>query len=192
MVSAMLRIPAVEVALYKLPPEDWQRVWVMYSGFEPKAQFQGLPPATPTQLQEWLSGLQQAKADQFVLAVGERVVGHSILCHGPRRGEAELAIFLHQKFRGRGLGRHLLLCTLNYGCKQLGLTRVWLSVQGANPHARHLFETAGFRPVGQDDPFALELELERPLHSEKCKGEACAIFREPPPQILDVRPDKVS
>jgi RimJ/RimL family protein N-acetyltransferase len=188
----MLRKPAMEVALYKLPPDDWQRVWVMYLSFEPKAQFQGLPPAQPDQLREWLHELQRTAADQFVVAVGERMVGHSMLCHGPRRGEAELAIFLHQKFRGRGLGRQLLLCTLNYGCKQLGLARVWLSVQGANPHALHLFESVGFRPVGDANPLALELEMERPLHCEKCKGDACAIFSEPPPQTVKVRPDKLS
>ena len=188
----MLWKPVVNVVLYRLPPEDWQRVWVMYLGFEPKAQFQGLPPATPVQLCEWLSTLRREGVDQFVLAFGERIVGHSILCHGPRHGEAELAIFLHQKFRGRGLGRRLLLCTLNYGCKQLGLSRVWLSVQGSNPRAQRLFEGVGFRPIAGHDPLAWELEMERPLHCEKCKGDACAIFCQPPPQTMNVHPDKVS
>src|ERR1043166_4682260 len=151
MVSAMLRQLAVEVALYKLPPDDWRCVWVMYLGFEPKAQFQGLPPASPEQLCLWLQSLHRKDVDQFVLAVGERIIGHSMLCRGPQQDEAELAIFLHQKFRGRGLGRRLLLCTLNYGCKKLELSRVWLSVQGANPRAMHLFESLGFTPVGGRD-----------------------------------------
>jgi RimJ/RimL family protein N-acetyltransferase len=184
----MLPALTMELALYKLPPDDWQRVWVMYLSFEPKAQYQGLPPAQPEQLCEWLRELQRTATDQFVLAVGERIVGHSVLCPGPRRGEAELAIFLHQKFRGRGLGRQLLLCTLNYGCKQLGLSRVWLSVQGANPHALHLFENVGFRPVGETKPLALELEMERPLHCEKCKGDVCAVFSETLPQVIRAPP----
>ena len=188
----MLRHQVMEVALYKLPPDDWQRVWVMYLSFEPKAQFQGLPPSRPEQLCEWLHELRRQGADQFALAVGERIIGHSMLCRGPRPNEAELAIFLHQKFRGCGLGRRLLLCTLNYGCKQLGLSRVWLSVQGANPHAVHLFESVGFRPVGGSAPLSLELEMERPLHCEQCLGEACAIYREHPPETIQVPHDSVS
>ena len=184
MVSVMLHGLAVEAALYKLQPEDWPRVWVMYLSFEPKAQFQGLPPATPEQLCVWLQQLGREGADQFALAIGERVIGHSMLCRGPRSGEAELAIFLHQKFRGCGLGRQLLLCTLNYGCKQLDLSRVWLSVQGANPHALRLFENVGFRPMSKADPIAVELEMERPLHCEKCKAEACAVFKETLPRFV--------
>ncbi len=184
MVSVMLHGLAVEAALYKLQPEDWPRVWVMYLSFEPKAQFQGLPPATPEQLCMWLQRLGREGADQFALAIGERVIGHSMLCRGPRPGEAELTIFLHQKFRGGGLGRQLLLCTLNYGCKQLELSRVWLSVQGANPRALRLFENVGFRTVGKADQLSLEMEMERSLHCEKCQGEACVIFSETLPQII--------
>jgi RimJ/RimL family protein N-acetyltransferase len=180
----MLRQPVVELALYKLPPDDWQRVWVMYLSFEPKGQFQGLPPSSPEQLCLWLRSLQRQDVDQFVLAVRDRIVGHSMLCRGPRDGEAELAIFLHQKFRGLGLGRQLLSCTLNYGCKQLGLSRVWLSVQGANPCALHLFESIGFRNVGKADQLTLEMEMERALHCEKCNGEQCAIFSKTLPRTI--------
>ena len=183
-VSAMLSVLAVEVALYKLQPEDWQRVWVMYLGFEPKGQFQGLPPASPEQLCLWLQSLQRRGTDQFVLAVGERIVGHSMLCRGQRRDEAELAVFLHQKFRGCGLGRQLLLCTLNYGCKQLALSRVWLSVQGSNPRALRLFESVGFQSVNKPDPLVWELEMELPLHCKKCKEKACAIFSETLPRLV--------
>ena len=192
MVSAMLRLSAVEVTLHKLPAEEWRRVWVMYLSFEPKSQFQGLPPASPEQLCLWLQSLQHASTEQFALSVGERVVGHSMLCRGSRRGEAELAIFLHQKFRGCGLGRRLLLCTLNYGCKQLQLSRVWLNAQGSNPSALRLFESVGFHPRAGNDPFAMELEMERALSCDKCKGEACAIFRETLPATLDLRRDRLS
>ena len=180
----MLTLPAVELALYKLPPDDWQRVWVMYLSFEPKGQFQGLPPASPEQLAIWLQSLKRKGIDQFALAVGERIVGHSMLCRGPHDGEAELGIFLHQKFRGQGLGRRLLMCTLNYGCKQLGLSRVWLSVQGANPRALHLFESVGFRVAGQGDQLSMEMEMERALHCEKCKGQACALYNETLPRTI--------
>jgi RimJ/RimL family protein N-acetyltransferase len=185
-------MPDVDVALYRLEPEDLQRLWLMYIGFEPKAAFQGLPPAAPLQIREWLEKLQRIKAHQFVIEVDNRIVGHSMLCPGPRPGAAELAIFLHQKFRGLGLGRTLLLCTLNYGCKQLELARVWLSVQGCNARAQRLFDSVGFERIGGGDPASWELTMERPLHCEKCQKEECAIYRQRLPKTVRVRRDRVS
>jgi RimJ/RimL family protein N-acetyltransferase len=190
-VSAMLRQCLMEIAFYRLAPEDLDRLWLMYIGFEPKAAFQGLPPATPLLIRNWLEKLQQQNAKQFVMETSDRFLGHSMLCPGPRPGEAEIAIFIHQQYRGRGLGRTLLLCTLNYGCKQLGLSRVWLSVQSANPRALHLFETVGFVPVPDGEP-ALELTLERPLHCERCQNEQCAIYRCRLPKTVRLRRDSVS
>lgn len=184
MVSAVLLSPVVEVSLHKLPAEEWRRVWLMYLDFEPKGQFQGLPPTTPEGVRAWLQALADQHAEQFVITVGERVAGHSVLCRNERGDEAELAIFLHQKYRGHGLGRQLLLCTLHYACKTLGFSRVWLDVQGSNPRAQHLFAAVGFRPVPGAHPLAMELQLERSMHCEHCRGKACTVFTHSLPVTL--------
>jgi len=53
-------------------------------------------------------------------------------------------LFVRRPWRGRGLGRALLLCE----CAELrsrGLPRAYLGVDEANPTgARHLYESAGF------------------------------------------------
>jgi len=155
---------------------DSEKLYEMYCQFEPKGEFQGLPPRFDSQIKKWLSQLRERGFYQFVIEVGDRIVGHGMLCPSPRKTEAELAIFLHQDFRGYGLGKKLLLGTLSVGCKKLELERVWLFVTGSNVVALNMFEEVGFRPGRGGDPLAWELELERPSHCAQCRGEKCVIF----------------
>ena len=164
----------------------------MYVEFEPKGEYQGLPPRSESQIRRWLTQLREQSFDQFVAAVGERIVGHAMLCPSQRRTEAELAIFLHQDYRGLGLGRRLLLGVLNFGCKKLVLDRVWLFVTGSNPVALHLFEDVGFRPGRGGDPLAWEIEMERPSHCAECNGEKCVVFGRALPDTVTVRRPKRS
>lgn len=184
----------MKAMLRKFESDDFDRLVAMYAAFEPKGEFQGLPPATVPRITAWLRHLCLAGDEQFVIDVGDRIVGHSMLCLSENRAEAELAIFLHQGYRGLGLGKKLLLGTLNYGCKQMQLDRVWLSVQGSNPVALCLFEGAGFKPVGSHELLQWELEMERPSHCAKCKGERCILFGQSLPMTVALggRHDKLS
>jgi RimJ/RimL family protein N-acetyltransferase len=164
----------------------------MYCQFEPKGEFQGLPPRTPSQIGEWLGQLREHGFYQFVVEVEGRIVGHGVLCPSQRKTEAELAIFVHQGYRGYGLGKKLLLGTLNFGCKKLELERVWIFVMGSNSVALRLFEDAGFRASRDGDPLAWEMEMERPSHCAKCKGEKCLVFREAFPMIVDVHASRTA
>jgi RimJ/RimL family protein N-acetyltransferase len=164
---------------------DAERLFVMYCQFEPEGQFQGLPPRTAAQIKKWLAQIYERGFYQFVIEVGDHIVGHAALCPSQRKTEAELAIFLHQDYRGHGLGRKLLLGVLNFGCKKLELARVWLFVTGSNAVALHLFESVGFRPGRNGDPLAWEIEMERPSHCTKCKGNKCATFGAAFPIIVD-------
>lgn len=165
---------------------DSEKLFEMYCQFEPKGEFQGLPPRTEPQIRKWLSQLREQGFHQFVIEVGDRIVGHAALCPSQRKTDAELAIFLHQDYRGYGWGRKLLLGTLGFGCKQLELTRVWLFVMGSNPAALGLFEGVGFRPGHEGDPLAWEMEMERPSHCAKCRGNKCVIFNESFPMVVDL------
>ena len=166
---------------------DSERLLEMYCQFEPKGEFQGLPPRTVPQIKKWLGQLREQGFHQFVIEAGDRIVGHTALCPSQQKTDAELAIFLHQDYRGYGLGKKLLLGTLNFGCKKLGLGNIWLFVMGSNSVALHLFEDVGFRPGRSGDPLAWEMELERPSHCAQCKGEKCALFGETFPMIVDAR-----
>jgi RimJ/RimL family protein N-acetyltransferase len=191
-VCAVLPEKLMIATLRKLQPADRPKVRAMYATFEPKGRFQGLPPTTAELINDWLRRLERARSAEFVVDVEGGVVGHSMLCPGPKSAEAEFAIFIHQDFRGLGLGKALTRGTLNHGCKILELDRVWLSVQGANPCALHLFESVGFRPVGKHDPLSWEMEMERPSHCAECLGERCQIFGEALPRDVSFRRPKVT
>lgn len=157
---------------------DSESLFEMYCQFEPKGEFQGLPPHTAPQIKKWLNQLRELGFSQFIVEIDGRIVGHSVLCPSQGKTEAELAIFIHQDYRGYGFGKKLLLGTLNFGCKRLGLQYVWLFVTGSNPVALRLFEDVGFHPRSNGDPLAWEIEMERPSHCTKCKGDKCAVFGE--------------
>jgi RimJ/RimL family protein N-acetyltransferase len=163
---------------------DAERLFDMYRHFEPKGEFQGLPPRTALQIKKWLTQLCERGFYQFVIEVGDRIVGHAALCPSHRKTEAEVAVFLQQDYRGHGLGKKLLLGTLNFGCKKLELARVWIFVMGSNLVALHLFESVGFRPGRDGDPLKWEIEMERPSHCAKCKGDKCAVFGETFPMTV--------
>ncbi len=178
----------MEALFRKMADQDYEHLVAMYEEFDPKGEFQGLPPRSTSQIRKWLAQLSQLGFFQFVVDVDGRIVGHSMLCPSPRKTEAELAIFLHQNYRGRGLGKKLLLGTLHFGCKTLELHRVWLFVMGSNPIALRLFENVGFRPGRDGDPLAWEIEMERPSHCAQCRGQKCVIFGEGFPATIDASP----
>ena len=84
---------------------DAERLFDMYRHFEPKGEFQGLPPRTALQIKKWLTQLCERGFHQFVIEVDDRIVGHVALCPSHRKTEAELAIFVQQGYRGYEIGR---------------------------------------------------------------------------------------
>jgi GNAT superfamily N-acetyltransferase len=63
-------------------------------------------------------------------------------------GTPELSMAVHESHRGRGVGT-LLLMALLARARAAGIERVSLSVEPDNV-ARHLYEHAGFEPVGRN------------------------------------------
>ena len=62
----------------------------------------------------------------------------------------ELAIAVHHEYRGRGIGRALLL-RIEEQARADGLGRIGLSVDADNP-AKHLYRDVGYRDLAPDDP----------------------------------------
>jgi RimJ/RimL family protein N-acetyltransferase len=189
----MLRWESVmKATLRKIEPGDQAGLLAMYEEFDPKGEFQGLPPRSRETTERWLAALREAGDGECVIEVNKRIVGHCLLCLDASRTEAELAIFVHQDFRGLGLGRKLLLGALHHGCKVLQLDRVVLSVQGSNPRAVHLFESVGFRPCGAVHGLQWELEMARLSNCERCKEDRCILFGQSLPMTVTVAKHKSS
>lgn len=139
-----------------LSPADRTPLERMYDAFEPKRGAQGLPPATSHQVAHWLDSVL-AHGTHVVVEVDGQIVGHGMLLPFAA-GVAELANFLHQSVRDRGIGTALNEHLLEIG-RQQGLQRVWLCVEPSNRRAVRSYEKAGFRRRGVS-VWSPEMEME--------------------------------
>lgn len=140
--------------------EDRDAIAAMYADFEPKAASLGLPPRGDPR--PWLERL--GAYPNFVLIAGGRVIGHAVLC--PDGESAEVAVFVHQDYRGRGLGR-LLLQELVNEARRLGLRRVWGITELDNVPMLRLAASLGFAPGDEPGEFRLHLEAKPQISPAK-------------------------
>jgi RimJ/RimL family protein N-acetyltransferase len=126
----------------------------MYADFEPKRAAQGLPPEGG-RLHAWLDDILQ-QGHHIVAAFGPRILGHVMLI--PVEGGAvELANFVHQSVRGRGLGTELNRAAIDLA-RQERIRRIWLSVDPSNRAAIRSYTRTGFR-ILPGSPWAPEIEM---------------------------------
>lgn len=138
-------------------PRDRAALDRMYDVFEPKRGAQGLPPGGAVQRARWLSRVL-ADGHHLVVEVGGQVLGHGMLLPLNDRSGAELANFVHQSIRDRGIGTALNQALLDLAAAE-GMERVWLCVEPSNRRAIRSYEKAGFRRRFTSG-WAPELEME--------------------------------
>ncbi|MDE3136638.1 MAG: GNAT family N-acetyltransferase [Acidobacteriota bacterium] len=134
-------------------PDDREALRGMYETFEPRPASLGLPPQA--KIDEWLDRL--APAVNYLALVGEKLVGHAILC--PENGTGEVAVFVHQDYRGQGIGRLLLSALVEEG-QRLGLRRAWGMTELDNVPMLALAHAVGFVPDSDPGMFHMDLRTE--------------------------------
>lgn len=139
-------------------PEDWPALDAMYAALEPLRSAQGLPPEGDVARRRWLNRVLPLGL-QLVVEVDGRIVGHVLLIpFADDPSTAELANFLHQSVRDRGIGTALNRLVVALAA-EIGYQRVWLSVEPSNRAAVRSYERAGFRR-SPGSLWAPELEME--------------------------------
>ncbi|MGD0921834.1 MAG: GNAT family N-acetyltransferase [Terriglobia bacterium] len=84
----------------------------------------------------------QPKSRSLLAAEGARIVAHAVLC--PISSEAvEFTIFVHQDYRGRGLGTTLTRLALTFAA-DMGCAQVFLATELSNCPALRLYKKVGF------------------------------------------------
>jgi GNAT superfamily N-acetyltransferase len=136
----------------------------MYLNFDPKGVALGLPPRKDPNT--WLESLSQYP--NFVVKVKGRVVGHGALCIEGDTGET--AVFVHQDWRGRGIGKMLLMELIAEGRRQ-NLRRVWGMAAPDNFVMLRLADSLGFVPGSDPGVFHLDLKKE---YSEEAAASTSA------------------
>jgi GNAT superfamily N-acetyltransferase len=132
----------------------------MYDRFDPLGGALGLPPLKAEARRQWAElALRQALNLAAFSPAGE-VIGHCFLVTDDS-GSAELALFVHQQFRRRGIGTALLKAALNWATA-VGVRRVWSLTSSDNNPALRLQLNCGFRR--RSSSFGeTELEIELPV-----------------------------
>jgi len=65
--------------------------------------------------------------------------------------EAEWGVVITAGMQNKGYGKESLLRSVEYGFKELGLTRIYLEVFVDNPRAIHVYEQCGFKEYDRND-----------------------------------------
>jgi RimJ/RimL family protein N-acetyltransferase len=129
-------------------PKCFPHLLEMYHGFSPKARFQGMPPKEKDACENWIAGLVDT-GENFLAWQEGVVVGHVVMLPDFTRKDAEYLIFVAQNFRGRGIGSALTHAAIERA-KELGLERVWLTVETYNLRATALYRKFAFEVAEHD------------------------------------------
>lgn len=138
------------VCIRAATPADRNALLAMYESFEPRPASLGLPPLV--HVDEWLDRLEPSL--NFLAFAGEKLIGHAILC--PERDSAEVAVFVHQDYRGCGIGRRLLETVVDEA-RKIGMRSVWGMTELDNIPMLRLARTVGF--LQEKDPSLFRMEL---------------------------------
>jgi RimJ/RimL family protein N-acetyltransferase len=136
-------------------PFDRNDLIAMYADFEPKRAAQGLPPTGEAKIGIWLDRILK-RGQHMVVHVDGLLRGHIMLVP-MEDGSLELANFLHQSVRNRGIGTALNALALRLA-REAGHSRVWLSVEPGNKAAVRSYEKVGFKKLPGSN-WAPEIEM---------------------------------
>ncbi|SIR64941.1 GNAT family N-acetyltransferase [Natronorubrum thiooxidans] len=129
----------------------------MYDQFDPTDRAQGIPPTGRSRIRNWLETIADESAN-VVARHGDDVVAHATLVPDTDdpssvadKGdiEWELAIFVLQDYQRAGIGTELLKHLLGHA-SDIGIERVWLTVERWNNPAIALYERVGFESTGTE------------------------------------------
>ena len=147
----------IRIGVVGLPQRDL--LIRMYDRFDALGVALGLPPRRAEARREWIGDALSHKVNLAAFSPAGEVVGHCFLA-ADNAGSAELAVFVYQGFRGRGVGTALVNAALEWG-GAAGLRRVW-TLTSSDTVALRLQERCGFRLTNSGSP-ETELEIDLPV-----------------------------
>jgi GNAT superfamily N-acetyltransferase len=128
----------------------------MYDEFEPLGAAFGLPPFSAEARREWIAVALAQEVNVVAFSADGAVAGHCFLV-ADRSGSAEMAIFVRQEYRRRGIGKGLVRSALERAT-DAGVRRVWSITSPENRAALRLQQSCGFRVIHFESS-AVELEI---------------------------------
>jgi RimJ/RimL family protein N-acetyltransferase len=151
---------SLEVRPYRR--ERFEDLAVFYDLFEPKGEYQGIPPAKRGPRLRWLEEIS-SDWHNFLILDANRIIGHVAVTYSQGQLQ-ELIVFMLEEYRGRGIGTEVLRHIRGWLWKK-GTRRLWLTVHSTNTPAIRCFRKVGF---GFSSP-VLEPEREMIMELEKSR-----------------------
>jgi GNAT superfamily N-acetyltransferase len=107
-----------DIRIRAVGPPQWDLLMGMYERFVPLGAALGLPPCAAEVRCEWIGRALGHKVNVAAFSPAGNVVGHGFLV-ADKAGSAELAIFVHQESRRRGVGTALVMAALEWEARRV-------------------------------------------------------------------------
>ena len=144
-----LEIDGVTVVFRFERPDDFDRLWEMYSTLGPET-VECLPPLNKRAVEAWFKEFSYEKTLPVLATLEEggreRVVGRAMLMlqsSDSVRHRAEYGVVVHDDYQDKGIGSKLTGVMLRFA-RLRGLKKVTLEVFPENARAVHVYEKHGF------------------------------------------------
>jgi len=146
------------IVIVPLQPRHEEGLRAMYLAYEPKRSFWGLPPESPDLCRSWVSGMIAEGLNLVALAMEAGVVGHAALFEmNPET--CEMLLVVAPAFQNLGIGTQLARSAIQLA-HEIGLRRIWLTVEARNLRARHVLRKCGFVYLDRSHPDEVEMALD--------------------------------
>jgi GNAT superfamily N-acetyltransferase len=148
-----------DIQIQEIGPPQRDLLITMYDRFDPLGAALGLPPPTAEARHEWIGSALGQIVNVAAFSPAGEIVGHCFLA-ADKPGSAEIAVFVRQESRRKGIGAALLKKALELGwAAELG--GVWAVTAGDNRAALSLLMSCGFR-LTQSASAVAELDIDLP------------------------------
>jgi GNAT superfamily N-acetyltransferase len=114
----------------------------MYRGFQPLGSALGLPPRNEECRVDWIDYVLRQRINLGTFSAAGDLTAHSFLAISGI-GEAEIALFVRQEYRRRGIGANILKRTLQCAARE-GLHRIWAVTAAQDFITQGVLKCSGF------------------------------------------------
>jgi CBS domain-containing protein/RimJ/RimL family protein N-acetyltransferase len=139
-------------------PRRKEAVWEMYLSYEPKASFNGLPPADLGSCMKWARDVTESAVNLVAISFFHGLVGHAAL-FTVSDDVCELLVVVEPTNQGAGIGTELTRAAIQV-CYEVGFKKLWLCVESSNRVARHVYSKCGFQYLSRQQTDDMEMSFD--------------------------------
>jgi GNAT superfamily N-acetyltransferase len=132
-----------KIQIRAIGPRQRDLLIAMYDRFEPLGAAFGLPPHTSEARHDWVRNVLSESLTVAAFSPAGEIVGHCFLA-ADKPNSAEIAVFVRQDFRRRGVGAELVKKALKWASAKR-MAYVWALTAYDNRGALQLLINSGFR-----------------------------------------------